>query len=116
MEKRPRRRRHEIEAETAAGKKRRTRLKSGGSVPGKASRARPDRRERAAARDVGAGIDPARPASPSATAPHIQTYVPSAASVIRGAGPPGAPAAAKQDDPATDALSTIGAVEDRLRQ
>jgi hypothetical protein len=44
--------------------------------------------------------------------PHIQSYVPAAASVIRGAGPPGAPAAAKQDDPATDALNTIGAVED----
>jgi hypothetical protein len=58
------------------------------------------------------GIDPTHPASPSATVPHIQSYVPASATAIRGAGPPGAPAAAKQDDPATDALNTIGAVED----
>ena len=67
---------------------------------------------RAAERDVGGGIDPTHPASPSATVPHIQSCVPASATAIRGAGPPGAPAAAKQDDPATDALNTIGAVED----
>ena len=93
-------------------RKRRRRLKVRRFGSCKAPRARPDRRMRAAERDVGGGIDPTHPASPSATAPHIQSYVPSSATAIRGAGPPGAPAAAKQDDPATDALNTIGAVED----
>ena len=60
-------RRLELEAETAKRKKRRTRLKAGGQVPGSAPRARPDRRERAAARHVGGGIDPTLyPVSPSA--------------------------------------------------
>ena len=59
------RRRLELEAETAKGKKRCKRLKVSGQVPGSAPRARPDRRERAAARHVGGGIDPTLyPASP----------------------------------------------------
>jgi hypothetical protein len=98
------------QAGTAKGKKRRTRLKSGGQVPGSAPRAARSPRVRRG--DVGGGIDPTLyPASPSATVLHMKSPVAPPATTIRGAGPPGAPAAAKQDDPATD-VEYPRAVED----
>ena len=44
--------------------------------------------------------------------PHMKSPVPPPATTIRGAGPPSAPAAMKQDDPTADAFSSMGAIED----